>query len=919
MRRVSLGAAVLLLLMLLLLPAGGAQAAVNGTVRVELASLGTPSSLTLTVRGSYAFSGSGLPALSSGDRITVSMGSSGGLKVSVNGNGYSAGSTVSLLRQSTASSCGLLLSEAHQPDCLYCGSLTVSRGENRLQAVLSIYLEDYLKGVLPWEMGEDAEPEALKAQAVAARSYTLSRMSARASEAWDVVDTVQDQVYWGYSDTFIRGNAAVEATRGIILTWQGAPAEALYTASNGGQTESASNAWGSAGYDYLKVKDDPYDIANAQSPQLTCFIPSDLTKAGETLTSLLRQKAAWALGSEDFTLQSVQSVVLHTPRYASPSLLYTQLDCAVTVRQNGADRRLTLTFDIFGELESVLGMSLNSSANELWSVVRESDGFLLTARRYGHGIGLSQRGAMLMADTGRSYDSILSFYYEGCELAQVTLSNAAGQTDVPASLPGQESGTATVSTKDGGWLNLRTAPDQTADILAFIPNGSEVTLLGQSGAWYQVRWQSMTGYVLSQFLVIHEAQAEATAQPASSYAYVNTASGGLNLRESPSADGRVLCLIPQYTIIPVYGESNGWIRTFYQGSWGYVQARYLLTQGELGVTAQPTAGVTASPTPAPAQPEAARPEPGDELPVDGGGSAVDMHVLPDASSPVMLAVPDGDNVRLEEYGSEWCCVTWQECTGYVATACLVSRPDGAEETAEEGTRAWIVTGLSGGVNLRSLPSYEGDVLAVLSGGSELTVTAQQSSWYAVSCDGRSGYVAAEFVTFSEPETENGDMESGDTESTHTASTLYVCASGYLNMRALPDLEADILQKLPRGSAVILIVDQGEWSFISYDHQMGYVLSSLLSETPPDGASETPTQTSGTDLLFDQTLHTAGGWAVVLPDEGLELRMWCKEDAPSITTLAPGALVEVREIGDTWCKINDGENEGYCLTSALSMI
>lgn len=140
-------------------------------------------------------------------------------------------------------------------------------------------------------MGEDAEPDALKAQAVAARSYALCRMNARAAEKFDVVDTVQDQVYWGASSAFVKSNAAVESTRGIILQWCGAPAEALYTASNGGQTESAANAWGSVGYEYLSVKDDPYDMANGQASCLTYFIPKDLTHAEEPLRSLMQHKA----------------------------------------------------------------------------------------------------------------------------------------------------------------------------------------------------------------------------------------------------------------------------------------------------------------------------------------------------------------------------------------------------------------------------------------------------------------------------------------------------------------------------------------------------------------------------------------------------------------------------------------------------
>ena len=90
----------------------------------------------------------------------------------------------------------------------------------------------------------------------------------------------------------------------------------------------------------------------------------------------------------------------------------------MTVQSGGAASALTLTFDIFSELESVLGMSINSTQNELWSVEGGSGSWRVVARRFGHGIGMSQRGAMQMGSLGYTYDQILGFYYEGCRRVQ---------------------------------------------------------------------------------------------------------------------------------------------------------------------------------------------------------------------------------------------------------------------------------------------------------------------------------------------------------------------------------------------------------------------------------------------------------------------------------------------------------------------
>ncbi len=93
---------------------------------------------------------------------------------------------------------------------------------------------------------------------------------------------------------------------------------------------------------------------------------------------------------------------------------------------------MTVTCDIFSELESLLSMSIQSGANELWSVTKNGTAFVLEARRYGHGLGMSQRGAMYMGKLGYAYDEILGFYYPDCTRVAATFTNtilAAGSTE----------------------------------------------------------------------------------------------------------------------------------------------------------------------------------------------------------------------------------------------------------------------------------------------------------------------------------------------------------------------------------------------------------------------------------------------------------------------------------------------------------
>ena len=126
----------------------------------------------------------------------------------------------------------------------YRGFLMIQNRGQKLTVINNVDLEDYIKGVVPSEMPSGWEMEALKAQAVAARSYALANLGKRASLGFDLKDTPEDQAYGGASAETARTNSAVDETSGLVLTYNYKVVPAYYSASAGGKTINASQVWG---------------------------------------------------------------------------------------------------------------------------------------------------------------------------------------------------------------------------------------------------------------------------------------------------------------------------------------------------------------------------------------------------------------------------------------------------------------------------------------------------------------------------------------------------------------------------------------------------------------------------------------------------------------------------------------------------
>ncbi len=429
------------LALLLVFSAAPARAASYHTQIRVLLSVGAKSSLAFTPVGEYYLKEAPEIALSGGELTVSAIGSRP--SVTVGGKTVTAASLTFVSRDYGGRGAYIRLVNSEHGTCTYLGNLTFDVKAGAIRAVNTLPLEQYLYGVVPHEMSNSFPMDALKAQAVCARSYAMAKCSRYTSRDYDIRDTSSDQVYCGYASKNVRAIAAVDATAGQVLTYGGDIIEAFYSSSNGGQTERTANVW-SEDYPYYINLDDPYDLANPSSMEYAAFIPARF--AEETVRAMDRDvyaallRGAYEAAGEEVALLSTVRVKPGAPLYDAPSRCYTLADVTLNVKkQDGSAGQVTVTLPLdallYDEAENTLGAfgartyTLRMRGAERARVNIGGafyDGWNLTMRRYGHGVGLSQRGAQQRARMGQSYAEILAFYY-----ADTTLSTAGTWESAP--------------------------------------------------------------------------------------------------------------------------------------------------------------------------------------------------------------------------------------------------------------------------------------------------------------------------------------------------------------------------------------------------------------------------------------------------------------------------------------------------------
>lgn len=275
-------------------------------------------------------------------------------------------------------------------------------------------IEDYVKGVIPFEFGNTWPMETLKAAAVCARGVVMTAdWSAYASYGFDVLATTATQLYRGrgitYSESYY-GNtdAAADATAGVYLTYNSGGTNRLcmtyYFACDGGATEDYAHVWGGSGYSYLIGKVDPYEAAaSGLASNYTYSITNSRT--GSTMRSLAR---SIGLGDTNIVPDGIRIETYPATGNVKSVTVTGENGWMVTIDQTTSVGRWDF-LSYFGFTAYSYRYSVTYDA--------ASDSFTCKRMGWGHNIGLSQWGAYAMAASyGKSYQEILGFYFDGAHL-----------------------------------------------------------------------------------------------------------------------------------------------------------------------------------------------------------------------------------------------------------------------------------------------------------------------------------------------------------------------------------------------------------------------------------------------------------------------------------------------------------------------
>lgn len=288
-------------------------------------------------------------------------------------------------------------------------------GEGGIDLVNLVPLEAYLEGVVPYEIGEPGPDAyaAVEAQAVAARTYALSRMDINRNQPYDVESGVMDQVYRGHAKTSRLSTAAVRDTRAMVLSYRGALCDAYYSATCGGCTSDIRTVW----------PDRP------DAP----FLHGVLDRAAGSSTSFCAQARnfRWSFSFSGHDLGNTLRQTLPALLNVAPGSVGQLVDVNITQRtKSGRVWSLSIqtstgTFTVQGDrirralmLDVQKGRILPST---MFDLVKQMSGNRLasveiTGGGNGHGVGMCQNGAIEMARRGYAYDMILQHYYPGSEL-----------------------------------------------------------------------------------------------------------------------------------------------------------------------------------------------------------------------------------------------------------------------------------------------------------------------------------------------------------------------------------------------------------------------------------------------------------------------------------------------------------------------
>lgn len=261
----------------------------------------------------------------------------------------------------------------------YGGAISFRVNNKKLDIVNRVDMDEYLKGVLPKEMSPSFPMESLKAQALCSRSFAINNYNKFIKNGYNLDDTTRSQVYYGKDVEEKTTNKAVEETIGQVIKYDGKVAETIFCASSGGYTVASSEAWGGNSVPYLISKEDPYSV----HPWKYELKNSDLKK--------LNLSDVFSVSLDYNNSNRVNNLTFYTSK---------------------GDVKIKAT-----DFRNKIGNTIIKST--LFDVNVIGNKVFVSGKGYGHGVGMSQYGAVEMAKKGSNYKDIIEFYFPGTNIEKI--------------------------------------------------------------------------------------------------------------------------------------------------------------------------------------------------------------------------------------------------------------------------------------------------------------------------------------------------------------------------------------------------------------------------------------------------------------------------------------------------------------------
>ena len=415
-------------------------------------------------------------------------------------------------------------------------------------------------------------------------------------------------------------------------------------------------------------------------------------------------------------------------------------------------------------------------------------------------------------------------------------------------------------------LRVRSGASTSSSVLGYLNNGASVTITGESGNWYAIKYNNTTGYVSKDYISITGGSTSTNTENNSSSSSASSKEGkvinvttNLRVRSGASTSSSVLGYLNNGTSVTITGESGNWYAIKYNNTTGYVSKDYIQvisngsntnsnnTQGS--GTTNNNSGNTSATTKTGKVVNVTT-----NLRVRSGAST---------SSSVLGYINNGTAVTITGESGNWYAIKYNNTTGYVSkdyiqvtsegTNTAPSTPPADTNTGSSTTvtnKTGRVVNVTTNLRVRSGASTSSSVLGYINNGTAVTITGESGNWYAIKYNNTTGYVSKDYIQVisegtntapSTPQTPPADTNTGNSTTVTNKIGRVVNVTTNLRVRSAASSSASVLGYLLNGTTVNITGSTNGWYKINYNGRDGYVSSDYIQIV--DGSTSSGTGTS----------------------------------------------------------------------------